>query len=370
MAAASTTRAAALRSGHGAARRARPLRLRAAVHASDDAGKADSLSRLDALLGKPAAPAVPAPAAPSQEEAPVVVREVDPAEVSSLYARLSGACSEANGEGALAAVEALSEAGAAPRFASLKSSLRRRGCSLRDLKMAGIKQPESIGTPEERDDQGFLTTVLLVCSVIAVAAGFLPGDWGFFVPYLVGGVVLVVLAVGSTAPGLLYAVVDNVTGAAQRAGEGPGGERTLKHEAGHFLVCYMLGTPAVGYSQDMGEEHTDLAEASLGRPLGLKLLDDAEIDRLAVISMAGVAAEGLSFDEVKGGVGDLFTLQRLMGRARNGLKAEQQQSLTRWAVGEAAKIIRREPAAYESLQKAMAAGESVADCVKAIEAAR
>ena len=43
-----------------------------------------------------------------------------------------------------------------------------------------------------------------VSSVLAVLAGaLLPGDWGFFTSYLVGGVSLAVLAVGSTAPGLL-----------------------------------------------------------------------------------------------------------------------------------------------------------------------
>ena len=42
-----------------------------------------------------------------------------------------------------------------------------------------------------------------VCSVAAVLLGQLPGDWGFFSSYLTGAIVLVVLAVGSTAPGLL-----------------------------------------------------------------------------------------------------------------------------------------------------------------------
>jgi hypothetical protein len=39
--------------------------------------------------------------------------------------------------------------------------------------------------------------------VVAVVLGQLPGDWGFFGAYLTGGIVLGVLAVGSTAPGLL-----------------------------------------------------------------------------------------------------------------------------------------------------------------------
>jgi hypothetical protein len=66
--------------------------------------------------------------------------------------------------------------------------------------------------------------------VLAVAGGFLPGDWGFFVPYLVGGISLAVLAVGSVAPGLLQA-------ATSQFGQlfPSNRERVAKHEAAHFL---------------------------------------------------------------------------------------------------------------------------------------
>ena len=300
--------AAAVRRCRGAAAVARPLAVarprgaaaaarvrRAAVRAADEA-KASSIARLDALLGKPEVAAPAAEPAQEQREAAEPAAEQDaapvpPADVGALYASLGAACDAGDVSATRSAMAALSEAGVAGLYGSATGTLRRRTTSMADLSSVGIKQPESIATPEERDDQGFLTTVLLTCSVLAVAGGFLPGDWGFFVPYLTGAIVLVVLAVGSTAPGLMYAVVDNITGAAQRANEGPEGERTLRHEAAHMLVSYCLGTPVISYSLDLGAEHTDLAEASLDRPLALKLIDDAELDRLAVMAMAGVAAE-------------------------------------------------------------------------------
>ena len=54
---------------------------------------------------------------------------------------------------------------------------------------------------------------------------------GFFVPYLTGAIVLVVLAVGSTAPGLLQIVIGRFAQVFPDYRE-----RVLRHEAAHFLV--------------------------------------------------------------------------------------------------------------------------------------
>lgn len=54
---------------------------------------------------------------------------------------------------------------------------------------------------------------------------------GFFVPYLTGAIVLVVLAVGSTAPGLLQFVIGRFAQVFPDYRE-----RVLRHEAAHFLV--------------------------------------------------------------------------------------------------------------------------------------
>lgn len=105
---------------------------------------------------------------------------------------------------------ALASSGALPNFgAAADDGLVRRNVFLGELKRVGIQDPESLGTPSVRNDAAFLTTVVLSTSLVAVVAGaVLPGDWGFFVPYLVGGISLGVLAVGSVSPGLLQAAID------------------------------------------------------------------------------------------------------------------------------------------------------------------
>ena len=51
-------------------------------------------------------------------------------------------------------------------------------------------------------------TTVGVTSVGAVAASLLPGDWGFFTSYLIGGISIAVLGIGSVAPGLLTVGTD------------------------------------------------------------------------------------------------------------------------------------------------------------------
>ena len=46
-----------------------------------------------------------------------------------------------------------------------------------ELRKVGIKAPEEIAKPSVRNDAAFLGTTVLTTSVIAVAAGSLPGDW-------------------------------------------------------------------------------------------------------------------------------------------------------------------------------------------------
>lgn len=78
-----------------------------------------------------------------------------------------------------------------------------------------------------------------VFSVLAVILGQLPGDWGFFGAYLTGGVVLAVLAVGSTAPGLLQGIIDKFSQLWPDYKE-----RVVAHEAAHLLIGECLGAAA------------------------------------------------------------------------------------------------------------------------------
>ena len=74
-------------------------------------------------------------------------------------------------------MEALSKEGATPKWGCGLDQLERRNVFIGELSRVGIKKPDLIGKPSVRNDAAFLTTLVGVTSVIAVAAGSLPGDW-------------------------------------------------------------------------------------------------------------------------------------------------------------------------------------------------
>ena len=75
------------------------------------------------------------------------------------------------------AMETLSKEGAVPKWGSGLQDLDRRNVFIGELSRVGIKKPDLIGKPSVRNDAAFLYTLVGVTSVVAVAAGQLPGDW-------------------------------------------------------------------------------------------------------------------------------------------------------------------------------------------------
>uniref|UniRef100_A0A453DA92 Uncharacterized protein n=1 Tax=Aegilops tauschii subsp. strangulata TaxID=200361 RepID=A0A453DA92_AEGTS len=113
---------------------------------------------------------------------------------------LGSAIDKKDSQEARQALDQLKELGWAKRWSS-QPYMSRRTTSLRELTNLGIKNAENLAIPSVRNDAAFLFTVVGTTGFLAVLAGQLPGDWGFFVPYLTGSISLVVLAIGSISPG-------------------------------------------------------------------------------------------------------------------------------------------------------------------------
>ncbi|XVF15075.1 hypothetical protein REPUB_Repub09cG0118000 [Reevesia pubescens] len=259
-------------------------------------------------------------------------------------------------------IRASSSSSAAPDIDlnTLESAISKT--SIRELTTLGLKNAENLAIPSVRNDAAFLFTVVGSTGFLGVLAGQLPGDWGFFVPYLIGSISLVVLAVGSISPGLLQAAIGSFSSFFPDYQE-----RIARHEAAHFLVGYLLGLPILGYSLDIGKEHVNLIDEKLEKLIYSGQLDAKELDSLSVVAMAGLAAEGLKYDKVIGQSADLFTLQRFINRSTPKLSNDQQQNLTRWAVLFAGSLLKNNNVTHEALMSAMSKKASVLECIEAIE---
>ncbi|PPD79297.1 hypothetical protein GOBAR_DD23769 [Gossypium barbadense] len=274
---------------------------------------------------------------------------------------LESAISKKDSEAVKEALNQLSEVGWAKKWSS-QPYVSRRTTSLRELISLGIKNAENLAIPSVRNDAAFLFTVVGTTGFLGVLAGQLPGDWGFFTPYLIGSISLVVLAVGSISPGLLQAAIGGFSSFFPDYQE-----RIVRHEAAHFLIGYLLGLPILGYSLDIGKEHVNLIDEKLEKLIYSGQLDAKELDRLAVAAMAGLAAEGLKYDKVVGQSADLFTLQRFINRSQPKLSNDQQQNLTRWAVLFAGSLLKNNKVIHEALISAMSKKATVLECIQAIE---
>ncbi|KAI0494683.1 hypothetical protein KFK09_024826 [Dendrobium nobile] len=274
---------------------------------------------------------------------------------------LNAAIAKKDSDAVKDALDQLNGAGWARKWSS-QPYVSRRTTSLRELTTLGIKNAENLAIPSVRNDAALLSTVVGTTGLLAVLAGRLPGDWGFFVPYLIGSIPLIVLAVGSISPGLLQAAIVGFSSFFPDYQE-----RIVRHEAAHFLVAYLIGLPILDYSLDIGKEHVNLGDERLQQLIYTGNLDDKGLDRLAVVSMAGLAAEGLQYDKVVGQSADLFSLQRFFNRTKPSLSKEKQQNLTRWAVLFAGSLLKNNRTAHEALMSAMSKKASVLDCIKAIE---
>ena len=266
------------------------------------------------------------------------------------------------------ALAALGSAGALPKWGTAaRESLntQRRSVSLGELKLVGVKAPDAVATPTVRNDAAFLATVVGGSSVLALLAGsLLPGDLSGFGAYLAGGVSIAVLAVGSVAPGLLSFFIDKFSRVFPDYRE-----RVRRHEAAHFLAGYLLGVPVTDYSLDINNPHTRFAELDLGRRLVEGELTPDQVNRYAIVCMAGVTGEAVWSETVAGQTADLIDLQAVLNRVRPRLSDRDQQAATRWAVWAAAVLLRQYTAEYEALQAAMEQGASLVECVRAIEGA-
>ncbi|XP_071702254.1 uncharacterized protein [Rutidosis leptorrhynchoides] len=152
--------------------------------------------------------------------------------------------------------------------------------------------------------------------------------------------------------------------------------RVIQHEAGHFLIAYLLGILPKGYTLSSLEAFQ--REGSLNVQAGTVFVDfefteetsagrvsATMLNRFSCIALAGVATEYLLYGYAEGGLADVNTLDRLLNSL--GFTQKKADSQVRWAVLNTILILRRHEQARTQLAKAMSEGQSVGSCIDIIE---
>ncbi|XP_057961559.1 uncharacterized protein LOC131153338 isoform X4 [Malania oleifera] len=148
------------------------------------------------------------------------------------------------------------------------------------------------------------------------------------------------------------------------------------HEAGHFLIAYLLGVLPKSYTLSSLEALKK--EGSLNVQAGTAFVDfefleevnagkvsAVMLNRFSCIALAGVATEYLLYGYSEGGLADIDKLDSLLKSL--GFTQKKANSQVRWAVLNTFLILRRHEKARAKLAAAMMLAMSVGTCIDIVE---
>ncbi|XVE62929.1 hypothetical protein DITRI_Ditri06bG0158700 [Diplodiscus trichospermus] len=152
--------------------------------------------------------------------------------------------------------------------------------------------------------------------------------------------------------------------------------RVIQHEAGHFLIAYLVGILPRGYTLTSLEALKK--EGSLNIQAGTAFVDfeflnevnagkvsASTLNKFSCIALAGVATEYLLYGYAEGGLADINKLDVLLKGL--GFTQKKADSQVRWSVLNTILLLRRHEAARAKLAEAMSLGKSVGSCIDIIE---
>ncbi len=145
-------------------------------------------------------------------------------------------------------------------------------------------------------------------------------------------------------------------------------QRIINHEAGHFLVAYLLDIPITGYTLSAWESIKKGQPTQGGvmfAPPQTDIATQLIQQHYCTVCMAGIAAEKLVYNRSQGGSEDRQKLRGILF-----LAGKQQQEIVNQenlAALQAKTLIQTHWLAYQSLVVAMQERASVADCCGTIE---
>jgi len=152
--------------------------------------------------------------------------------------------------------------------------------------------------------------------------------------------------------------------------------RVAYHEAGHFLIAYLVGVLPRAYTLSSLDAFTryralniqagtQFCDGAFQKEVQSGRLSASSLGKYTCIALAGVVTEALRFGQAEGGVGDVAQLDAML-RAL-GFTQKKADGEIRWAVLNVAAILRRHEKLHDKLADGMSAGKPVGELVMLIE---
>lgn len=151
-------------------------------------------------------------------------------------------------------------------------------------------------------------------------------------------------------------------------------DRVVHHEAGHFLVAYLLNIPVSDYTLSAWEAWrkgmpglggVQFETSELEATLQTGQLPAQTLNRYCMVWMAGIAAEKLVYGQAQGGQDDRQKFSILWQQLQRPLAEGQMRQ--RWAALQAQTLLEKHPDAYAALVDAMSANTPAADCIALLQ---
>ena len=151
-------------------------------------------------------------------------------------------------------------------------------------------------------------------------------------------------------------------------------QRILHHEAGHFLLAYLLGIPIQDYSLSAweafrkgrsGQGGVEFIPQDLTEPLQDWQERPLLLERWALVYLAGIAAEQVIYGQAIGGQEDRQQLYALFQQA--GLPPSQYSAKESWALLQAKNRIQEHRSQYDLLVQSLAERQSVDACYRILQ---
>lgn len=278
---------------------------------------------------------------------------------------------ESKEEEALALMANLRQAGRVRAFGAARQ-VPKRIYTLDELRLNKL-ETEKLLSPRDNSLNAVRTLTQGAALAGLVAASFaLHWDVSQALGSLLGGLFLLAADQVANGGGGEALVIDTL-GRRLRPGYA---RRVDLHEAGHFLVAYLVGILPRDYTLSSLDAYrryralnvqagTQFCDASFQAEVRSGRLSSSSLERYACVALAGVVSEYIRFGQAEGGLGDVRQLDALFSALQFTQKKADGE--VRWAVLNVASLLRRHAALQDDLAAAMARGESVGRCVELIE---